>query len=141
MKTLFTMAALLLAMGCQPAPDFRIDDARIRWLPGDGPMAGYFEFSNQSGQDVQIISATSPAFGRVLLHESVDQDGRMRMQHHDIVTVSAGGSVLFAPGGLHLMLTEALQTIRPGDVLTIELQLEDGTALSADFDVRAPGDV
>ena len=141
MRSLLTLCLLIMVMGCQPTQDFSIDDARIRWLPVEGPMAGYLEFRNHSDHDAQIIGARSPAYGQIMLHESQLENGQIRMQHQPSVTVPAGEVISFSPGGLHLMLMQRRKEVAPGDSVAIELQLQSGEVVPADFDVRAPGDI
>ena len=133
------MPVLLLA--CQPTEELTVTDPRIRWLPGDGPMAGYADVHNASPVDRQLVAVSSKVFARVMLHESVAQDGRMQMRHRASITVPAKGSVSFSPGGLHMMLMQPQLAIQPGDAVTMELHFDDGQTRSAEFQVRAPGDV
>lgn len=108
-----------------------IEHARIRLTPAGAPMAGYFELHNHSGQELRILGATSPDFAEIMLHRTVTEDGRSRMEHqHDGVQVPAGGVVRFEPGGLHLMLMNAKRPLAVGDQVELRLDLAGGAVPS-----------
>lgn len=120
--------------------DLRLTDAWIRYLPGSGPMAGYFTLSNASDQPVSIVAASSPAFERITLHETVERGGETSMQSVEGgVTVAASGSVTFRPGGYHLMLMQRQRAIKMGDRIEITLRFGDNRSLTAPFLVKASG--
>lgn len=64
--------------------------------------AGYVEIMNSGTADDRLI-AVEADFPSVSLHESVVTDGVARMVPLDSVTIPAGGSVMLAPGGMHVM--------------------------------------
>jgi hypothetical protein len=83
-------------------PLVSISDARVRWLPNDLPMAGYFVITSHAPGPLRLTGATSPAFGHVMLHRSLEEAGEQRMVHVDGVDLAPDESVAFAPGGLPL---------------------------------------
>src|SRR5690606_10301638 len=92
---------------------------------------------NPCAAPVTIVSASSPSFGSVELHETTRVDGVSRMRHVDRLEVPAGGTATLAPGGLHLMLMQPRSTPALGESLQIELELADGRRLRAGLEVRA----
>lgn len=131
--------AILLATGIVRAQTpLEVTEAWIRFLPGDGPMAGYFVLNNTGAQPVTLTGANSPAFARVEAHETVERDGQATMRPVESVTVAAGDHVAFQPGGYHLMLMQRQGDIRIGDQLPIALRFGDGAELEAMFTVKAP---
>ncbi|WP_027072735.1 MULTISPECIES: copper chaperone PCu(A)C [unclassified Luteimonas] len=136
-------ATLLLALsGAARAGDClpEIDSAWIRKPPMAMPMmAGFAEIRNPCAEPVRIVAARSPAFGAVELHETTRVDGVSRMRHVEALDVPARGTVVLAPGGLHLMLMQPKDEAVEGSTLEVELELDDGRRLAAGFQVRAPG--
>lgn len=130
-------AALLAGAAALAGGPFRLEQPWIRLLPGDLPLAGYFELANASGAPAILVGAESSAFGRVMLHRSITEGGRSRMEHVHAVDVPAGGSVRFEPGGYHLMLMGRRGTLRVGDHVPITLRFEDGSRVTAGFEVRS----
>lgn len=146
-KPTLALLILLLAAGglmwiwTTTAPEaLVIDQARIRLTPGNGPQAGYFTLQNHTSKTITLQAASSPAFGRVMLHETRNQDGQSSMHHLDGgVRATPGESIEFAPGGMHLMLMNGQQTLQVGDsipvVLGIAVDGEPAQSLSYDFTV------
>jgi len=99
----------------------------VRLVPGGAPMAGYFSIANHTDLPVRLVSASSEAFGHVMMHRTVvDDDGGARMEHQDGgVLVGSGESVAFEPRGLHLMLMDATTELEVGEAVEIVLEFED----------------
>jgi len=57
---------------------------------------------------------------------------------HDVrsLTVPAGGSLTFAPGGYHLMCMKPTAAMTPGKKVTVTLVFANGTGTEANFAVR-----
>lgn len=101
-------------------------------------MAGYGRIDNQCRRPLDIVSASSPAFGGVSIHETRVVDGISRMRPVPTLTVAAGDAAVLAPGGLHLMLMRPQVALQPGDTVEIEFGLEDGGVLKGEFKARRP---
>jgi copper(I)-binding protein len=71
-----------------------------------------------------------------MLHKSSTEGGMGRMEMVDSLTVPAHGKAELSPGGYHLMLMTARQTVKVGDIVKIGLQFSDGSVLNTDFIVR-----
>lgn len=112
-----------------------VSDAWIRALPAALPSGGYFTLRNTGDKPVTLTGAESPACGMLMLHKSENQGGMTDMSQMAQVVVPAGGAVKFAPGGYHLMCTDA-KALSPGTQVPVTLQFADGTALTASFAVK-----
>jgi len=135
-RVLFSVLMLGMVMAaCAGQPQVSVSDARIRWLPGDLPMAGYFVITSQAPGPLRLVGAESPAFGGVMVHRSVEQDGMARMVHVDGVDLDPGQSVAFAPGGYHLMLMNRTGELHAGEDVPVTLQFGDGETLVVHFRV------
>jgi copper(I)-binding protein len=133
----FLLSVLLLATGmvaahAGPAP-LTVSQARIRWLPGDLPMAGYFRITSHAMRPLYLVGATSPAFGALMLHRSMEEAGISRMEPVDRVTLNPEQTVEFAPGGYHLMLMQRKQDVHAGQELPVTLRFSDGEIFTARF--------
>ncbi|MDA3935039.1 MAG: copper chaperone PCu(A)C [Gammaproteobacteria bacterium] len=114
------------SVSMQPDTTLRIDHPRIRLLPGGGPLAGYFTIINAGDRDLRLLSASSNAFARIMIHKSVRHEGQSSMaEQADGVAIAAGARLEFAPGGLHLMLMQTKQTLSIGDEVLISLEFTD----------------
>ena len=132
MKLLFS--ALLATTVAASAAPLAITDGWFRSLPGKLPAAGYFTAQNTTSHDIAITGARSEGCGMLMLHQSQNTGGMSGMDMVDKVTVPAGGAVKFAPGGYHLMCTDA--KLKIGGRMPVILTLSDGTAVAVTFQVR-----
>lgn len=142
MKTLATaLLVLALAAGCgsDPRPPHAMDPWVREPAPGMQMLAGYLVLHNPSDRDLELESAGSPDFAAVEFHNSVIEDGVSRMRQESRLTVPAGGSLAFEPGGRHLMLINPARELTTGDLVTIELSFADGSLLNFTAPVRASG--
>jgi hypothetical protein len=133
------LSALLLAvtMVAQAGPPpVAIGDARIRWLPGELPMAGYFSITSHASTPLRLVGAASPAFADVMLHRSLHEGGVARMVHVDDVALAPGQTVVFEPGGYHLMLMHRKEALQPGEEVPVTLRFGDGETLEVPFRVE-----
>ena len=111
--------------------ELRISDARIKHLPPTVPVrAGYMTIHNPENVAISIVEVTSDAFASVEIHQTLMQDGMMRMEQIPALTVDSGATVLLEPGGLHLMMMQPTEPTEPGKMIPLTLILEDGRRLA-----------
>lgn len=133
------VAAMVLALcsgiALAGTPLVDVSNARIRLLPGDLPLAGYFDLHNPGNETVHLTGASSPVFGGVMMHMSMDESGQARMMMVDRIDLAPGKTVHFAPGGYHLMLMHRKQELKVGDMVPIELHFSNGHSVQVEFGV------
>ena len=133
------LAGLVLALGAIAAlaggSPVEVSNARIRMLPADLPMAGYFDLHNAGKQSVSLTGASSPAFGMTMMHKSMHKNGEASMMMVDKVDVGPGKTVHFAPGGYHLMLMHRKKELKIGDKVLINLEFNNGQKDKIEFKV------
>ncbi len=71
---------------------------------GSDRIAVYGDVINDTEQAVRIVDLTMTGSARVMLHESVLENGRMRMRHVDALVVAPQSRMRLEPMGLHLMV-------------------------------------
>jgi periplasmic copper chaperone A len=131
-----SVAMLLMMTGVAQAAPFEITDGWFRALPGKLPAGGYFTAYNGTGRDVSIMGADSDACGMLMMHQSSNKGGMSGMDMVDKVSVPAGGTVRFAPGGYHLMCENPTAKMKVGSKVGVLLRLSDGSAIAAGFVVK-----
>lgn len=133
--------ALLLAVGavqasakeCAPA----MKEGWVRLPPAAMPMmAGFGRIANPCPMPVVIVSASSPAFGEVSIHETRNVNGVNRMREIEQLRIAPDDSATLKPGGLHLMLMQPHKPLKPGSRIAVEFALKDGGSLFGEFEVR-----
>lgn len=139
-KHAWLLAVLLLpfsasARDCAP----QVKDGWIRLMPGGMPMqAGFGRIDNHCPMPVTIVSASSPAYGSVELHESKLVDGMNRMREVPELRIAPDGAAVLQPGGLHLMLMKPKVALKPGSRVAVVFKLKDGGELIGEFEARKP---
>jgi len=132
------VAALLSLSSTVTLAEVLVTDATVReMLPGRSMTAGYFSISNQTDVAAELISASSPQFGSIELHQHSHKDGMMKMEQVQSVLVAAGEQVHFQPGGLHLMMFDAKTSITIGQQIPLRLTFKDGQSIEVQASVSA----
>lgn len=122
------------AAGCLPV----VRDAWLRLSPAGMPMLGGFaRIENRCRAAASIVTARSPAFASVRLHETRVVDGISRMRPVPALRIPPGARVSLEPGGLHLMLAQPVRMPVAGDAVRVEFELDDGRTVRGVFTVRA----
>jgi copper(I)-binding protein len=127
---------LMLALGACTAdePPLVATDVVIKApMPGMKMSAGYLTLSNNTDADITITKVTSPQFGAVEMHETRLENDVSRMVALDQLTIPAGSSVTFEPGGKHLML---MRPDDPLDAVTLDFHAGGDVVLTLATTVR-----
>jgi len=130
----------LLVAACVPASGgVVVKDAFARASPAGAPTGGAFATIINSGQTVdRLVSASSPAAKTVELHETVDENGVMKMVHHpEGWEIPAGGTLELKPGGKHIMLIDLTAPLEAGKQVPITLTFEKAGAKTIEVPVKA----
>ena len=101
--------------------------ARPTMTPGQ-PGGAYLTVVNNSDQDDRMIAVASSRAGRTMMHDNVHVDGVVRMVMMEDVTIPAGGSVAFVPGGAFFADGSGGNTIRLSYSLPKEEVIDQGVA-------------
>ena len=139
--TLALLPLLASAHAASPAkPVACVPQVRDGWLrlpPGKMPMlAGFGRIVNTCTTPATLVSASSPSFAEVELHETRLVDGVNRMRHVPELRIKPDASAVLKPGGLHLMLMRPAAALSPGSRVAVTFTLADGRTLIGEFEVR-----
>jgi len=131
----FVLSAPVAARECRP----QVLEGWVRMPPNRMPMmAGFGRIVNRCPTPATIVSARSPSFGSVELHETRVVDGVSRMRPVPQLRLAPDGAAVFKPGGMHLMLMRPGATLKPGSRIVVEFELAGGGTLLGEFEVRKP---
>jgi len=72
----------------------------------------------------------------VMIHRTIVKDGMARMVHESQIEIAPNASLLFAPGGYHLMLLNPKRTLRAGNRVDVNLEFRGGLVLPVAFEIR-----
>jgi copper(I)-binding protein len=131
MWRLFILLAIVAALpGCerQDVPPIVATNVVVTAPASGMPMAaGYLDISNHSGTTLRITDVSSPDYASVEMHETVVEDDVARMRAIPVLEIEDGGTVIFEPGGKHLMLMRPVGT---PDTITLNFYSDEVLLLS-----------
>lgn len=144
--TIITILGLGAALpGMTHAHDYRIGDIVI-----DHPVAletprtamagaGYMTLTN-TGTEPDRLLAVRAEFPEVMIHTTEEADGVARMIHLNDVTIPAGETVTFEPGGMHVMFMGlGGSPLVAGETIPATLVFEIAGEIDVVFDIEARG--
>lgn len=106
-------------------------------LPGQQVSSGYFQLHNPTAEAVVVVAVRSARAAKIEMHQHLHENGMMRMRRLDSVLIPGGESVLFEPGGFHLMLFGLDAALTDGESVDLVLVLADGREQTVHAAVRA----
>ena len=133
----FLISALALVPAASEAAGVSVRGSWIREAPpGMTMMAGYMELRNNTSRLQVLVAASSSEFESVMIHRTMVKDGMAGMAHAPQIELAPNASVIFAPGGYHLMLMKPKRALRAGDPVVVNLEFRGGLVLPVAFEVR-----
>lgn len=159
MKSVLSTASAVLVLAalpaCSPASDapagdaatasasagLTVSNARLVLPPVAGnPAAVYFDLSYSGAPGLSLTGVAVEGAGMTMMHDYAESAGKMQMVMADEVPLAEGAPVSFAPGGLHVMVMEPSDSLKPGTAARLTLTLSDRSTVTVDAPVRAAGD-
>jgi copper(I)-binding protein len=145
-RTLLLGASLMPLAGGAFAHDTITEAGALRivnpWTraAGQGMQGGGFLIiRNTAATPDRLVSATSPAAGRLELHTHIRDGDVMRMRPVTDILVPANGEVTLQPGGLHLMLIGLTRPMSDGQSIPVTLRFEQAGEVTIQLAVQAAG--
>ncbi|WP_283131759.1 copper chaperone PCu(A)C [Enterovibrio norvegicus] len=136
----YCSSLLGLALGLSSLSAFAnvdLHDAYARAMPPSAPnSAAFMTLENTTSNNISLISATSPAAGKVELHSHVMHDGLMKMRQVKEIEVPANGKVVLEPGGLHVMFFDLASPMKEGNEVLLSLTFSDGSKINQNVPVK-----
>lgn len=126
----FLAAACLAAFPAVAMAEVTVTDPWARAsILASRPGAAYLTLLSDA--DDRLLSATSPVAGHVMIHASeTDAHAVTRMTHLDTFDLTAGQTVRFAPGGMHIMLMDLAGKLDEGTRFPLTLTFERAGAIA-----------
>jgi periplasmic copper chaperone A len=143
-KLIFTTVAFVLGIGvlhAQSPSTIVVEKPFSRATPGGAQVgAGYMTITNKGTAADRLVSVSSPAAGKVQIHEMSMQDNVMKMRElTGGLQIEAGKTVSLSPGGYHLMMIELKAPLKAGDKVPVTLTFEKAGKVEVTLDVQAIG--
>lgn len=114
-----------------------VQDAVANLMPGMGAV--YLTVMNHGTEDDRLLRIETPLTEVVETHESIDEDGMMKMvPHPDGFAIPAGATLVLQPGGKHIMLVEPGE-VAEGAGVPLTLHFEKAGAMEIEAAVMPMG--
>ncbi len=138
---MFALFSLLfsshLQANSQASDEVTITDPYVRAVPpGQKISAAFLQLDNASDTMQSIVSASSPAAEVVELHTHIHDNGMMKMRRIEKIDIPAKGQTVLKPGGLHIMLINLKNNLKPGQEVSVTLKFSDGSEKTFTAPVR-----
>ena len=145
-RILWPLALALLCSAPALAHDYKLGALEISrpWARATPPSApaggGFLKITNTGSTPDRLVSASSPAAELVQVHEMKMDGNVMRMRAvENGLEIPAGGSVMLAPGGFHLMMTGLKAPLKQGTSVPVTLVFEKAGKVDVELAVEAMG--
>ncbi|MBB5321450.1 copper chaperone PCu(A)C [Marinobacter oulmenensis] len=122
--------------------DLMIDHPWSRPTPPGTPMGvGYMAITNNADSKATLVGASSPRAGHVSLHQTIMDDGVMRMQPLDNgLEIAPGQTVKLEPNGYHLMLEKLASPLKAGERVPVTLRFRKRDPINIELSVQSLDD-
>ena len=145
-RILFLLVFAVLCGATAAARDYRLGALEIGqpWARATPPSApaggGFLKITNTGSTPDRLVSASSPAADLVQVHEMKMDGSVMRMREVEMgLEIPAGGSVMLAPGGYHLMMMGLKAPFKQGASVPVTLVFEKAGKIDVELAVEAMG--
>ena len=98
-------------------------------MPGSSVTAAYMTLSNRANSDRTLAAFSSEFAESVELHNHIHSEGQMQMRQVEELTLAAGKTLRFAPGGYHLMLMGVSEELQSLERISINVTTLNGQNL------------
>ena len=120
----------------QSQSQLQVSDPWIRaTVPAQKATGAFMQL--KAAKATRLLAASTPAAGRVEIHQMEMQGQTMRMHAVDGIDLPAGQAVNLASGGYHIMLLDLKRQLKEGEQvpMTLTLQGADGKRDSVNLTV------
>jgi copper(I)-binding protein len=98
--------------------------------------AAYFTLTNNGAPD-QLVGASTPIAASAGVHETIDDNGVMKMRPVASLALVPGKPVTFRPGGYHVMLVGLKAPLKAGDSFPLTLSFAHAQPITVTVNVQA----
>jgi periplasmic copper chaperone A len=92
-----------------------------------------------NGRPDRLVGVSTPVAAEAQVHETIDDNGIMKMRPVAGIPLEPGKPVTLKPGGYHVMMTGLKNPLKPGDSFPLTLTFEQAQPITVTVKVEAPG--
>jgi periplasmic copper chaperone A len=137
-RSLLLCPALLLALATGAfASDIMVMNAMApkSLTPSAKSAAIYLMLMNHGSASDTLSKTETPVADHAMAHQTVEEDGVMKMREVEGLELKAGDMITFAPGGYHIMLTGLKAPLKVGDSFPLTLTFKSAGPVQVDVKV------
>jgi copper(I)-binding protein len=109
-----------------------VSNAWIRLMPSvASSTAAYFTLENQSDKSIEIVTITTAIAKKSTMHDTIVENDMASMIPLDELNIASGSSVVFAPGGKHLMIMGLTEKLVKNKNVSLYFELKNGEQIVA----------
>lgn len=106
--------------------------------PGNATMGAAYLTVIGGGLPDRLIGISSPAAAKTEVHETINDNGVLKMRAVPSMVLEPGKPVAFQPGGYHVMLMGLKSPLKLGDSFPLTLTFEHAAPITVMTTVEAP---
>jgi copper(I)-binding protein len=133
------LAAGLATIAPAQPPPVEVQNAWARATAAGATAGGVFLTMMDKGAPDRLVSASTPVAAMAEVHETVNDNGVMRMRPVPALPVPANQPVELKPGGYHIMLMGLKQQLKDGETFPVTLTFEKAGSVTATVHVEKAG--
>jgi copper(I)-binding protein len=140
MQHVLLAAALLSAAPAdtQPQP-IEVQNAWARATAAGAKAAGIFVTITDTSAADRLLGASTPVAAMAEVHETINDNGVMRMRPIPALPLQPGQPVVLKPGGYHIMLMGLRQQLKDGETFPVTLNFEKAGSITTTVHVAKAG--
>lgn len=133
------VSALIVSVGTTLAADIHVDHVWARASAGAALNgAAYFTIVNDGAPD-RLVGIATPVAASAELHETLRDNGVMKMRPVPGLALVPGQPVTLEPGGYHVMMMGLKQPLRADEDVSLTLTFEHAQPITVTAKVQAVG--
>jgi copper(I)-binding protein len=101
--------------------------------------AAYVTIINRGAISDRLIGASTPAAEKVQFHQETDDNGVMRMRELAVVDIGPGDTLIFKPGGVHIMMVGLKLTLKEGQTFPLTLEFAKAGKIDLEIPIAKAG--
>ncbi|MGA3399609.1 MAG: copper chaperone PCu(A)C [Acetobacteraceae bacterium] len=121
------------------ASDISLEHVWARASAGNATTAAAYLTVTDNGRSDRLIGASTPIADMAELHETINDNGVMKMRPVAAIALEPGKPVSFKPGGYHVMLMGLKNPLKAGDSFPLTLTFEHAQPVTVTAHVEAVG--
>jgi copper(I)-binding protein len=133
------LAAALATIAPPQAPQVEVQNAWARATAAGAGAGGVFLTVTDKGAPDRLVGASTPVAAMAEVHETVNDNGVMRMRPVPGLPLESNKPVELKPGGYHIMLMGLKQQLKDGETFPVTLNFEKAGSVTATVHVGKAG--